>query len=170
MPGPERPRGVPDLDLLREAPEAYYERHRRAIEDGDFQARVMASWGLIARGAASLPFLARMLRSPSADIREDAAGAYGWLARSEPAVVDELLLALESESDVQAQDSMICALGELKDKRALPALARMLRDDAIDGETRSLVVESLGKIARRRFDKQSDPERAAMEWSAKHEP
>jgi len=137
MAGPKRPRGVPDLDLLREAPEVYYERHRRAIEDGDFQARVIASWGLTARGAVSLPFLARMLGSPSADVREDAAGAYGWLAMNDQAVVDELLLALESEKDVQAQDSMIFALGELKDKRAVPALARMLHNEAIDGDTRS---------------------------------
>lgn len=157
---------MPDLARLKESPEIYYERHRRAIAEGDFQARAMASWGLIARGSASLPFLAKMLKSSSPDAREDAAGAYGWLARHDSAVVDELIAAVRSEADVVARDSMAMALGELKDKRALPVLAELLRDPTTDGDSRSLLIEAIGRIARRRFDRKPDPEVAALEYLA----
>lgn len=160
----ERPRGMPDLESLRESPEIYYERHRRAIADGDFEARAMASWGLIARGSASLPFLKAMLTSESPDTREDAAGAYGWLAQHEPTVVDELITAVRAEGDVTARDSMVMALGALKDKRALPVLAELLRDPLTDGDSQSLVIEALGRVARRRFDKKPDPLDAALDY------
>jgi HEAT repeat protein len=157
---------MPDLERLRESPEVYYERHRQAIADGDFQARVMANWGMIARGSASLPYLATMLKSSSPDAREDAAGAYGWLAQHEPAVVNDLIDAVRSEDDVVARDSIAMALGVLKDNRALPVLAELLRDPLTDSDSRSLVIEAIGRIARRRFDKKPDPERAVLEYLA----
>src|SRR5438270_281688 len=143
---------MPDLAQLTDAPEAYYARHSRALADGDFQARAMACWGLIARGSESLPYLAQMLTSSSSDAREDAAGAYAWLARTDRVVVDALVTAIRSEADVVVRDSMATALGQLKDKRALPILAQLLRDAATDGDSRSLITAAIGRIARRRFE------------------
>lgn len=157
---------MPDLERLCESPEIYHERHQRAIADGDFEARVMASWGLIARGSASLPVLQVMLRSTSPDTREDAAGAFGWLAQQEPAIGDELLAVVRDEADVGTRDSMVMALGALKDKRALPVLAELLRDPLTDGDSESLVIEALGRVTRRRFDKKPDPRAAALDYLA----
>ena len=56
----DRNSGVPDLSQLREEPEVYFEKHRVAVEQHDFKARVMASWGLIARGVESIPYLHRI--------------------------------------------------------------------------------------------------------------
>jgi HEAT repeat protein len=159
---------MPDLSKLSEPPGVYFERHRVALEQGDFQARATAAWGLIANGAASLPFVERMLQSASPDAREDAAGILRGMARHDPRIVDHLLVAVESETDVQALDSIVMALGELRDKRSVPALARLFRDPRIDGDSRSLVVHSLGQVVRHRFDKQADPEAAVGAWLEKH--
>ena len=159
---------MPDLSRLNEAAETYWKRHRRAIEEGDFQGRVMASWGLIARGRDALPFLGLMLREGGPKAREDAAGAYAWIAEHDPSVVDELLAALEHEVDTQARDSIVVALGELRAKAAIPALARLIEAPDTDGDTRFTAIQSLGRIVRRRFDRQAEPEAAAKAWLAAH--
>jgi HEAT repeat protein len=161
-------RGVPDLKRFKDSAESYYQLHLEAVRDGDFSKRVTASWGLIARGRKSLPYLMVMLKSSDADSREDASGALGWLGKQPDGVVGELLAALEDETEHQPRDSIVVTLGALKNRAAIPALAALIRSDDTDGDTRRCAVESLGKIVRQRFGAQDDPEAAAIAWLDAH--
>ena len=128
-----------------------------------FRLRVEAQWGLIACGTDAIPYALRMLTSPDAEIREDAGGILGQLGKSDE-VVEGVLAALEGETDDQARDSLVIAIGELGDPRGIPMLAKLIRSPETDGDTRFTAVQSLGRLARRRFDKQEDPARAAIRW------
>jgi HEAT repeat protein len=88
-----------------------------------FELRVEAQQGLIASGTAAIPFALRMLASSDAEIREDAGGVLAALGRRED-VVPQVLAALEDERDEQARDALVVALGELRDRRAIPASRR----------------------------------------------
>jgi HEAT repeat protein len=138
-------RGLPDLKRFKDSAEGYYQLHLDAVREGDFRKRVMASWGLIAQGQESLPYLMLMLSSSNADSREDAGGALGWLGKESGDVVGELLTALESETEHQPRDTIVVTLGALKDRTAIPSLAALIRSDDTDGDTRRCAVESLGK-------------------------
>lgn len=72
------------------------------------------------------------------------------------------------ETAVQAKDSAIVALGAMKNKEAIPALAKLVRDDAADVDTRWTAMQPLGKLARRRFDRTDDPAAAAVAWLDSH--
>lgn len=136
-----------------------------------YQNRVVATWGMIARGAAAVPYAATMLKSREADIREDATGIFEALARqSELAsqIVDDLLAALKRETESLPRDGIILALGAMKDKRAIPALAETIRNPEADSDTRWTAVESLGHIVRRNFMKEAAPIEAAQPWLADH--
>ena len=161
-------RGAPDLKQLQWPADDYYALHLEAIEEHDFHKRVRASWGLIARGADALPFLTRMLESNSADSREDAAGALAWIGKSSPEVVAKLLDALQHALTDEERDTILLALGDLGANAAVPAIAKVLRDATTDGDTRHAAAEALGKIVRRRFDKQQDPIEAALAWLDAH--
>lgn len=163
-------RGVPNLKRFMGSAESYYYLHLEAVREHDFTKRVTASWGLIARGRESLPYLMVMLSSRNADSREDAGGAMAWLGDDAGGLVGELLTALHRESDAQARDSIVAALGALKNRAAVPALASLIRSDQTDGDTRRGAVESLGKIVRKRFDKHDDPEAVAIAWLDAHPP
>jgi HEAT repeat protein len=156
--------GVPDLRRFSRSAETYYRLHLDALREQNFQKRVEASWGLIARGSDSLPFLTLMLKSRAADSREDASGVLSWLGKSSTGMISDLLSALERETEQQPRDGIVLALGGLKNRAAIPALAQLIRSSDIDGDTRRCAVESLGKIVRKRFDKQIDPEAAAIAW------
>jgi HEAT repeat protein len=71
----------------------------------------------------------------------------------DPSVTDELVKMLQSETDDVARDSAIIALGQMKSKRALPTLERILRNATADSDTRWTAGESVGRIVRRRFGK-----------------
>jgi hypothetical protein len=161
-------RGVPDLTQLRSSAEAYYALHLEAIREHDFHKRVRASWGLIARGVEAMPFLMKMLRSDCADSREDAAGALGWIGKSSPEVVGGLVDSLRHAVTDEERDTIPLGLGDLRARRAVPAVAEILRDQTADGDTRHTAAEALRKIVRRRFDKQPDPIDAALAWSEAH--
>ncbi|HEY0453667.1 HEAT repeat domain-containing protein [Actinophytocola sp.] len=161
-------RGVPNLKRFKGSAESYYRLHLEAVREQDFTRRVTASWGLIARGRESLPYLMSMLRSGDADSREDAGGALTWLGEDAAGLVGELLTALRRETDPQARDSIVATLGALRNRAAVPALAALIRSADTDGDTRRCAVESLGTIVRRRFDKQPDPEAAAIAWLDAH--
>jgi hypothetical protein len=165
----ERPRGMPDLRTFKKSSAYYYDLHLQAIrEDGNFEKRVMASWGLIARGRESIPYLQQMLTSPEADSREDAAGAFAWMASDVGGIAADLIAALDVETDQQSRDSIILALGSLKSRDAIPSLGAIVRDPQTDGDTLSLAIESLGKVVRRRFDRTADPLASAIEWLDAH--
>ena len=110
-----------------------------------FRRRVSACQGLVAKGTDAIPYALAMLRSKEADAREDGAAILGEIGQ-DGNIVDQVLQALASETDVIARDSLILALGELKSKAAIPVLADLIRNDATDGDTRWTAVESLGKI------------------------
>ena len=132
-----------------------------------FKRRVHATWGLIAKGAAAIPYALTLLGRPEAEAREDAAAILEEVGK-ESEVVDELLRSLSSESDLTAKDSLIIAVGRLKSRKAIPWLAKIIRDDQEDGDTRWTAVESLGSVVRRRFMDQNDPLQSALDWIASH--
>lgn len=159
-------------------PEFYVDMHcealtalrTRGISENDsraaFQRRVDATWGLIGLGADSIPATLEMLGSTDSDTREDAAGILGEIGKSAE-VLDSLLQALDQETDQVATDSILVALGAMKNKEAIPTLARIIRDDSIDGDTRHTATDSLGKIARKRFTSNDEPIGPAVEWLSK---
>jgi hypothetical protein len=63
---------------------------------------------------------------------------------------------------------MIGALGDLKNRKAIPRLAELIRNSEIDSDTPWAAMQSLGQIVRKRFDKKADPMAAAQEWLMKH--
>jgi hypothetical protein len=130
-----------------------------------FELRVHAQWGLIARGKESLPYALGMLRSTDADVREDAGGIVQYVGR-DPIVSKAILDQLVVETDPQAKDSLILALGALRARDAIPVLEAIIHDESADGDTRHTAAESLGRIVRRNFLKQPDPIAAAKSWSS----
>ncbi len=155
---------MPDLRAFQEAPEVYRVLHRQAVLEGNFDKRVHASWGLIARGGESLPVLLSMLSDQSPEAREDAAGALAWLKEQSPDVVGALVSALDASEADEERDTILTALGALRSRDAIPALAAILRDASADEDTRYVAAEALGSIVRRRFDRQPDPIAAAVQW------
>jgi HEAT repeats len=151
---------------------AWFEQHAKAFQDrnaGRIEAdkwwnrRVQATWGLIGRRDEAVPFATRMLQSRNPDIREDGAGILAALGRDEK-TVDAVLSALRVETEHEPRDAMIAALGSWKDRRAIPLLAEVVRDETADGDTRWGAAEALGRIAGSRFHKESDPIAAAARW------
>jgi hypothetical protein len=169
--------------------EYYAEMHRTAVSlfdnsaaPGDAQliggCRVHAEWGLIYAGAAAVPYALRMLQSKIPEARADGAAILAALGDNEQ-TFDSLLQAFEKDyryhvngaiekESVQALESIIEALGRLRNKKAIPALAKVVRNSAIDGDTRWTAMENLGRLARHRFDKNTDPMSAAVEWLQTH--
>jgi len=156
----------------RRGPEHWFLLHAASVADMDagrisgseaFDRRAKAQWGLIACGTEAVPYALRMLASPDADVREDAGGVLGAIGR-QPEVVDAVLDALETENDQQTRDSLVLALGQLGDHRAVPRLAALIRSNATDEDTRFTAVQSLGRLARQHFDRRDEPVAAALEW------
>ncbi|HMF13251.1 MAG TPA: HEAT repeat domain-containing protein [Gemmataceae bacterium] len=172
-------RGRPDLRYYTDSLEYYvqmYEQHLGTLQgkkgvgyeiERAFSRRVHGMWGLISKGAAAAPFALSLLGRSVPEAREDGAAILAELGRDE-VVVDTLLERLKSETDATAKDSMILALGRLKNKKAIPSLATIIRDAATDGDTKWTAVESLGLIVRKRFLKQENPVQSAMAWLASH--
>lgn len=130
---------------------------------------VHAQWGLIAKGAAATSYALSLLERSIPEAREDGAGILAELGRDE-AVVDKLIERLASESETTARDSIVLALGQLGNKKAVPSLAAIIRDVAIDVDTKWTAIESLGLIVHKRFLKQDNPVKAAIAWLDTHGP
>ena len=168
-------RGKPDLGYYVDPASYYADMHAQAMKDArnkevdsrlTFGRRVHACWGLIAKGVEGIPFALDMLRSGNSDAREDAAGILAEAGRDD-GLVAQLLEALRAETDIQARDSIILALGALRNRAAVPDLAAIIVDESQDGDTRWTAVEALGKVVRRRFLAQPYPLGAALEWIGK---
>jgi HEAT repeat protein len=114
-----------------------------------------ASWGLIARGAEAIPFAIRLVRSNDPDLKEMGANVFCGFQMGEraPEVLRHIIAALENETDRLVIDSLMGALGHLKLRDAIPVLAKFIRDEKEDGDTRWEAAVSLGKIVHKRFDK-----------------
>jgi HEAT repeat protein len=124
-------------------------------------------WGLISKGAAAAPYAVELLGRSVPEAREDGAAILAELGRDE-AAVDQLVGCLETETDTIARDSIILALGRLKNRKALGSLAAIVQDASADGDTRWLAIESLGRVVGKRFLKQENPVEAAMAWLDRH--
>jgi hypothetical protein len=170
-------RGRPDLSRYTDSAHYYAAMHRQYLDaartseyDGEleFRRRVHATWGLIAKGAAAVPYAVAMLKSEEADAREDGAAILAEIGK-DAEVGRQVLEALASETDPLARDSLIQALGALKDRAAIPVLAELIRSRDTDDDTRWTAVESLGRLVRRRFLDQAQPLAAALEWLEKYE-
>ena len=164
---PVNARGRPELSGYTDSAAYYAAMHDQGIRAMEFARRVHGTWGLIAQGAESIPYALAMLKSKDSDAREDGAAVLGEIGKNGD-VVEELLSALASELDTQARDSIILALGRMKNRAAIPALAALIKDESTDGDTRWTAVESLGRIVRKRFLAQPEPVAAAVTWLNRH--
>src|SRR5262245_5137739 len=173
-------RGKPDLRYYRDPLDYYVRMYEQFLDTSEgrkrgvgyepelsFKRRVHAMWGLIAKGAEAAPFALSLLERSESEAREDGASILAELGKDN-GVVDALLQSLRSETDLEPRDSMIITLGRLKSRKAIPALAEIIRDAAQDQDTRWTAVESLGSIVRRRFIEKEDPIAAVLDWLAKH--
>jgi hypothetical protein len=128
---------------------------------------VHATWGLIARGADSVPYAIQLVRSSDRDHREAAANVLGGLRTPErlPEILQSVHLALQNEPDQEVLDSLLGVLGELRSQDSIPVLSRFLIDDSVDSDTRGIAAYSLGQIVRKRFNKtDNDPIQVACDW------
>jgi hypothetical protein len=164
--------GQPELAGYADSAEYYAAMYQQYIDNTlatghdaqlEFRRRGHAIWGLIAKGADAIPYATAMLKSKHADAREDGAGILAEIGR-DSRIVQHVLAALESETDVVARDSLIAALGALKDRAAVPALAKIIACTNRDKDTQWTAIESLGRIVRRRFLDQAEPLQAARTW------
>ncbi len=149
-----QPSGKPDSAQYNE-PLAHYIRQYEdgiavlnGVKNGDaaeaYRQRVEATWGLIAKGTDAIPFALDMLKSKYADAREDAGGILGELGGDET-IVNNVLARLQQESDNQARDSLILALGQLRSRKAIPILREIICNTQEDGDTRWTAIEVLGE-------------------------
>ena len=171
--------GRPDLARFVDTPEYYFEMHQAyiaslqgpRIPDEEarlaYRKRVHATWGLIAQGRDAIPYALRLLDSKVPEAREDGATVLGEVGRDEE-VVQFLTETLGREQTLEGKDSIILALGALKNEKAIPALAVLIRDENTDSDTQWTAIESLGKIVRKRFLKREVPLEAAREWLDGH--
>jgi hypothetical protein len=163
---PIDPSGRPDLSYYTQSAAYYAAMHARAIAPGGtFAERTHGCWGLIARQEEAIPHALAMLASAKPDAREDGAAILAEIGKGK-GVVQSLLAALAAEKDVQARDSLIQALGGLRNRAAISELAALIEDEDVDGDTRWTAVEGLGQIVRRRFLDKPDPVAAAKDWIA----
>jgi len=140
--------------------ERWYREYRRAWNDLEhgplegveraYDRRVLASWGLSVRARDALPFALDMLRSPNAEIRADATSVLTHV-KDDPAAVSALLAMLEEERELEALDATLVALAQVRPPEAVPHLARLVRDESLDEDTRFTAAQSLGTIVGKRF-------------------
>lgn len=172
---PVDPKGRPDLSQYTDPAEYYFGLIQQYVgtmsgrkgpgyePDLAFRRQVHGEWGLIAHGRAAIPYALRLLKEPSAEAKACGAAILAEVG-SQPGVVEALLTALGDADSDEARDTIITALGTMRSRKAIPALAALIRSDETDGDTRWTAAESLGMIVRRRFDKAADPVAAAQEW------
>jgi HEAT repeats len=153
-------------ELLTRAYADYFESETISVNKW-WKTRVAAERGLISCGAEAIPYAVELLANRDPEIREDGAAVLGALGEDER-VVDALLRALEREDEDQPRDVIIIGLGRLRNTKAIPFLATTIRDSQTDSDTRFTAIQSLGQIARRRFDRQPEPDAAALDWLSVH--
>ena len=172
---PKDKRGKPDLSFYKKPLTHYirmYEASMAEIPKEEllqdranlaWRQRVYAVWGFTAKGTEAIPYLLTLVKHKNPDAREDSAFLLGELKRSE-GIADTLTEQLEKETDLVAKTSFILALGSLRYKPAIPALAKLIFDGRTDPDHRIDAVDSLDRIAKTSFSKSSDPVGAATEW------
>lgn len=169
---PSDPEGGPDSSYLTETADFYYElicdlaeqlkdkpqgfskadRNKTVII---YNRSVYAQWGLIAKGQEAISYATKLLSNSNRDLKEAGAGVFSGLRDCEDAneIVEEIIKALENETDQLVTDSLIEALGQFRLKSAIPILATYIRDENEDGDTRWGAAINLGRIVKKRFEK-----------------
>ncbi|HKG10770.1 MAG TPA: hypothetical protein VKB07_09375 [Gaiellaceae bacterium] len=140
--------------------ETWYAEYRRAWKDLEtgpvdgagraYDRRVLASWGLSIRAPAAMPFALEMLRDRNPEIRADATSVLERLA-DDSAALEALIGLVESDPDLEPVDAAVEALGRLRAQAAIPALAKVIRDERADGDTQFAAAMALGRIVGKRF-------------------
>jgi len=131
-----------------------------------WKQRVHGTWGLFVKGQEALPYLLTLIRHPNPDAREDGSYLLGRL-KLEAGVSEQLLGCLQKEQDLVAKSSMIEALGRLRYRPAIPAIASLVLNKEIDIDTRWNAADSLAQLVRQDF---SGPDKLlkAEAWLAAH--
>jgi hypothetical protein len=167
--------GKPDLSYYTDSLEYYVEMYEQFLHEFlgprlppeqlrlALKRRANGQWGLIAKGPAAIPYALKLLKHGEPEAREDGAGILEWIGL-DGSTAESLLAALAIETEATARDTMIGTLGTLRSRAAIPALATIIRDAAINFDTRWTAMESLGEIVGHRFDKGADPIQAAITW------
>jgi hypothetical protein len=167
--------GKPDLSHYTEPLEYYVEMYEQFLSEFlgprlpqeqlrlALNRRANGQWGLIAKGPAAIPYALKLLKHREPEPREDGAAILGWIG-SETSTAGSLLAALATETETIARDTIIGTLGTLRSRKAIPAMATIIRDTTMDSDTRWTAMESLGEIVGQRFDNEADPIQAAITW------
>jgi hypothetical protein len=100
----------PDLSILRESVGAYVDLRSKALSDGDHQSRVEACWGIIAQGAAAIPWATEGIAGDDPDWAADAASVLAWIDRT-PELTSRIEAMAETLPDGEARDTLFEALG-----------------------------------------------------------
>lgn len=172
-----RHQGKPDLSYYTEPLQHYIDlynsflnasakrlnRHEQALA---WKQRVHGTWGLLAKGQESLPYLLTLVGHSNPDAREDATFLLGQL-NSNPEVAQQLLISLQGEPDLVVKSSIIGALGKLRYQPAVPALASLILDHGVDVDTKWNAADSLGLIVRQDFSGRDKLQKAAA-WLRAH--
>lgn len=128
-----------------------------------WRQRVHGCNGLLVKGSEAVPYLLRLVSHEDPDAREDAAFLLGEL-RDNKEVAGVLLAQLVDETDLVVQSATIEALGKLRYRPAIPALAALILDGTSDRDVRLDAVESLGRIVKHSFSQAQDPLAEAASW------
>lgn len=183
----------PDLSYYTETAEFYYNlavdasrwfkksfKHatREEIDTGSsiaYNRLVNASWGMIACGAESLPYAVTLSRSSHWDLNEVASNV--WCGLQDPDRVDSVLRWVYSHLDSSPSEPDLLALleylGYLRNKSAIAVLSPYLLDNSRTEAVRLTAAISLGRIARKRFERaatSSEAIQAAAAWLASKAP
>lgn len=189
---PTTEEGVPDRAYFDRSASYYAEMAKTALSlfdatpraaQGDldlvYKCHLTAEWGLIYAGNEAIPYALTMLESPVPEMRASGASILSEVGK-DGGVISEIIAAFDRELAKSADgesnahpgetlDSMLIAIGNIKSKKAIPSLATFLRDTSANVDSRYVAAESLGKIVRKRFDKNSDPIAEALIWLEKHD-
>jgi len=151
--------GRPDMSFYTEPLQHYIDLYGSFLDSSGtsreqqrsaWKQRVHATWGLLAKGQEALPFLLTLVQNANPAAREDASFLLGEL-KSDSAISEHLLAHLGNEKDLVVLSAMIDALGKLRYRPAIPALAHMILAPEIDLDTRWNAADSLGAIAGQDF-------------------
>lgn len=122
------------------------QRHLTARDSNlAWRQRVHGTYGLIARGAESIPYALRLLRDVNPDAREDAATILKEVGPT-PGSVDVLIAALSDERDEVALTAIIDALGATRSPRALELLQEWAARPDFDTDMRETLDRSIARL------------------------
>ena len=97
-----------------------------------------------------MPFALEMLRDRNPEIRADATSVLERLA-DDPVALQALIGLVEADAELEPVDAAVEALSRLRAEAAIPALAKLIRDERVDGDTQFAAAMALGRIVGKRF-------------------